>query len=297
METIRSRIAPTPSGFLHFGNIYSFIFTWLYVRKNKGTLLLRIDDLDKARIRKEYIDDIFQTLDWLEIDYDEGPIGTEDFLKNYSQKTRIELYVESLQNLKNHHHLFACTCSRAAIKTNSFNGQYAGTCLLRKNAFENKNTAWRLNHPESIDIQFLDKILGKTVVKIAQHINYPVLKRKDDLPAYQIASLVDDTYYKINTIIRGEDLLPSTALQIYLAEITNKPSFLKANFLHHSLIKGTANQKLSKSQAAPAIHLWKNQPNGKMKLFREIAVLLNVDPHKVENIHDLLQEFNLDLSS
>jgi len=297
MELIRSRIAPTPSGYLHLGNIYSFLFTWLYVRKHKGKLLLRIDDLDKARIRKEYIDDIFRTLDWLEIDYDEGPSGTDDFLKNYSQHTRKELYYESLQNLKPHHHLFACTCSRAAIKANSYNGQYAGTCLLRNNAFDNKNTAWRLAHPQNLNIQIPDKMLGQTSINLTKHINYPVLKRKDDLPAYQIASLVDDTYYKINTVIRGEDLLPSTALQIYLAQITNKHTFSKANFLHHSLIKGTANQKLSKSQAAPAVHLWKNQPNGKMKFFREIAVLLNVDPHKIENIYDLLQEFNLELSS
>lgn len=297
MEAVRSRIAPTPSGYLHLGNIFSFVFTWLYVRKNKGKLLLRIDDLDKARIRKEYIDDIFYTLDWLGIDYDEGPSGTEDFLKNYSQHIRKELYYESLQNLKNQHHLFACTCSRAAIKANSISGQYAGTCLPLKISFDTKNTAWRLVNPKQTCIQITDKILGETSIDLANYINYPVLKRKDNLPAYQIASLVDDTYYQINTVIRGEDLLPSTALQIYLAQITDKPAFAKANFLHHSLIKGTANQKLSKSQAAPAVHLWKNRSNGKIELFREIAVLLNVDPHKIENIHDLLQEFHFDLSS
>ena len=81
---LHSRIAPTPSGFLHLGNALNFIFTWLVVRKNQGKLHLRIDDIDALRFRPEYLQDIFYALEWLGLDWDSGPSGPEDFLSHHS---------------------------------------------------------------------------------------------------------------------------------------------------------------------------------------------------------------------
>ena len=105
VETI-SRIAPTPSGYLHLGNAFNFLFTWLVCKKLNGKLSLRIDDLDQARMRSEYLEDIFRTIDWLGISIDEGPSGPDDHLSNYSQVHRLALYEEAIQGIKTY--LFPC---------------------------------------------------------------------------------------------------------------------------------------------------------------------------------------------
>jgi len=288
---VKTRIAPTPSGFLHIGNIFSFILTWLYAKKNNGTLLLRIDDLDKARVRKEYIDDIFRTLDWLNIDYDEGPSGTEDFLKNYSQHTRLDLYNDYLKRLKEDGFLFVCKCSRTQVKANSKDGQYAGTCL-HQSISSFTNIAWRLLHAQDFLVSFKDVLHGKVTCDLWQQMRYPVLKRKDGLPAYQIASLADDCQYDINTLVRGNDLINSTAVQIHLAKLLKLNNFEESTFLHHPILLDIDKRhKLSKSQEAPAVHLWRNKPDGKTVLLRKIARLLYIDPDNIEHTEDLLQEF------
>ena len=289
---IRSRIAPTPSGYLHFGNIFSFVITWLYTRKLKGKLLLRIDDLDKLRIKTKYIEDIFTTLEWLEIDYDQGPVNTTDFLKNYSQLHRINLYADLFHQLEVADQLFACQCTRKQIQEISTDGQYPGTCLKKQNDLNMKNASVRLKTKQNERICFNDIVLNSVTIDLYEKMRNPVLRRKDGLFAYQIASLADDIYYNINTIIRGVDLLSSTALQIYLAKSLQKNDFLQNSFLHHKLIKNHQNQKISKSQQASPVHLWKNKKNGKAQLFKQIAVLLNVDTYDISNINDLLLHFD-----
>ena len=90
--TLRTRIAPTPSGFLHAGNGISFILTYVIARAFEGQILLRIDDLDAERMRPEYVEDIFKTLDWLGLEYDEGPTSPDDFYQNFSQHKRLDIY-------------------------------------------------------------------------------------------------------------------------------------------------------------------------------------------------------------
>ncbi len=94
---LRSRLAPTPSGFLHLGNVFSFVLTWLIVRKQHGHLHLRIDDLDADRAKPAFYDDIFTTLDWLGLDYDSGPRSTGDCLRHWSQRHRLPAYNQVLE--------------------------------------------------------------------------------------------------------------------------------------------------------------------------------------------------------
>jgi len=108
----KTRIAPTPSGFLHLGNVLSFALTAALAKQHEAKILLRIDDMDQARAEQEYIQDIFDTLNFLEIPWDEGPRNAEEFKDNYSQLHRLTLYSEAIEQLRDNKLLFACTCSR-----------------------------------------------------------------------------------------------------------------------------------------------------------------------------------------
>ncbi len=269
----KTRLAPTPSGFLHLGNGASFVATWALARANAGKILLRIDDLDAQRMRVEYLEDIFKTLEWLGVDWDEGAFSVGDFLKNWSQHHRVEQYDNALKDLQKTGDLYACTCSRKDIKLVSTNGLYPQTCRqnhLSSTAVYQKNTAWRIfiednqrvnfNHFEKTSPLSIKPILGEkqTIlqpfdVHLSQNMGDFIVRQKNGLPSYQLASLVDDVFFKIDVIVRGEDLLDSTSAQIYLAQKLNQSDFIKAKFWHHPLITDAKGTKLSKSEGATAL--------------------------------------------
>lgn len=127
-QNLRTRFAPTPSGYLHIGNAWSFFLTWLIVRHYGGSIHLRIDDLDQSRYRKEYLDDIFSSLEWLGFNWDTGPNDSNDFLKNYSQIHNQKDYRNALEILLNQpkdatSNIYACECSRKQIAL-----IYSGLC-------------------------------------------------------------------------------------------------------------------------------------------------------------------------
>lgn len=290
---IRSRIAPTPSGYLHLGNVFSFLLTWLIVRKNKGLLHLRIDDLDAMRVREEYIDHIFETLDWLKIDYDSGPQGTEDFFRNYSQKNRLPVYRNCLQQLAKDGWIYACTCSRSQIRTFADNGIYPGTCRGKKLELEAEEVAWRLKLDTEALAIFNDLVLGKIQTDLILHNGDFLVRRKDGIPAYHIASLADDVEEKINLVVRGEDLLPSTGAQLYLAKLLDMKVFSEAAFLHHPLLLNTQQQKLSKSQDAISIKDLQFRSKNPVKVYKIVAFLLNLEVNQINSLEDLLDQFSL----
>lgn len=267
--SFRTRIAPTPSGFLHSGNGISFIITWALARKNGGKIVLRIDDLDAERMRPEYLDDIFYTLDWLGIDYDEGPQNVEDFTKNYSQHKRLDLYFEALKALKNHKSatLYACNCSRKQIRDSSKNGIYPNTCRLKNVDFEEKNTAWRILVPENTLISFQEHQKTPIFHQLDATMGDFIVRQKNGLPAYQLASVVDDDYFNINFIVRGEDLLNSTAAQVFLAQYFENIS--PKTYFHHPLVTNTEGVKLSKSQGAGSLKDWREQGRSPLELYKQ----------------------------
>ncbi|QNP52820.1 hypothetical protein H9L05_03570 [Hymenobacter qilianensis] len=114
-DPVRGRLAPTPSGYLHLGNAVNFVLTWLLVRRAGGHLHLRIDDLDRARLRPAYLENIFQTIRWLGLDYDTGPRDAEEFEQAYSQQHHLAEYQAMLDDLRSKSGLvYACTCSRTS---------------------------------------------------------------------------------------------------------------------------------------------------------------------------------------
>lgn len=252
-DLVTSRIAPTPSGFLHYGNAYSFLLTaWLTEQLN-GVLRLRIDDLDNSRVRVNYLDDIFDTLQWLGITYKEGPRDTTTQLRQFSQQLRLERYHCTLQQLVATGRVFACTCSRKEIITQSKDGHYPGSCIPKKIPLDTPGAAWRLITEPGTIVEFTDPIAGAYVTDLFKTSRHFIIRRKDVIPAYHIASLTDDLDYGTNLIVRGADLLESTAVQLHLAAILQWSSIKAARFFHHPLLSDHSGNKLSKSAGSTSV--------------------------------------------
>lgn len=284
----RTRIAPTPSGFLHPGNAFSFVLTWVLARRAGGEILLRIDDLDAARSRPEYVEDIFQSLDWLGIDYDLGPSGPDDFAQHYSQHHRMELYRTLLERLKGQAHVYACTCSRKQIRALSAEGLYPGTCRELGLPLDQEGAALRIHVPESTAISFQDeKLLSKEYLP-ARLMGDFVLWRKDGLPAYQLASLADDLHYQVNYIVRGADLIESTVAQLFLADCLEESAFTEARFWHHDLLRDEVGDKLSKSAGAASLKAMRERGEGPVGIYMLVAEALGLSVGDVERLDDLL---------
>ncbi len=301
-----SRIAPTPSGYLHKGNAFSFVLTWLLTRKMGGRLILRIDDSDASRSRPEYVEDIFYTLDWLGLDYDIGPDGPDAFDACFSQRHRLGMYESFLEDLKNTEGLvYACSCSRKEIRQQNDNGLYKGGCRSKALAFSGKNIAWRVHVPEQTDVCYREWLTGKEErYPLSCRTGDFVVRRKDGLPAYQLVSLADDIFYGVNFIVRGSDLCGSTAAQIYLARClgaqqgkwqTGAQDFAEASFFHHPLILNNAGEKLSKSKGAASVHFLRESGREPQEIYREVARFCGVPDAYILSLPDLLDAVSLDV--
>lgn len=281
---IRSRLAPTPSGYLHLGNAVNFLQAWLLVRKAGGVLKLRIDDLDSDRCRPEYIEDIFRQLDWLGLDWDEGPSGPDDFTRRHSQRLRLNRYHEVLENLRECAMLFACTCSRKEILRRSPDGLYPGTCRRRSHPPADFH-ALRIRVEPGTTVP-----IGADEVRLDRELGDFVVWRRDDRPAYQLASLVDDRDDRVNLIVRGEDLRGSTGAQLYLAAHLGWEEFTGARFIHHPLLPGPEGRKLSKSDDALSLAALRARGETPLLAYRAAARQLGVNPAEITSLADLLQQ-------
>lgn len=252
---LRTRIAPTPSGLLHPGNGAAFVLTWKLARSAGGRILLRIDDLDQERVRPDHVEDIFRTLEWLRIDWDEGPEGPGDLASTWSQAHRLDHYAQQAERLKEAGSLYACTCSRTAL---------AGcTCRQQALAFDMPEATWRLDLRKA-PVQHVRTWPGPDVDLIPGVLmpQDPVIRQRGGRSAYQLASLVDDLDQAIDFIVRGKDLLPSTACQLHLACVLGMTAFRASTFVHHGLLTDAAGRKLSKSHGAGSLKAMREQGIG-----------------------------------
>ena len=247
----KTRLAPTPSGFLHIGNVFSFALTAAIARKTGASILLRIDDMDRDRVEKQYLDDIFETLRFLDIPWDEGPKDTADFEAQFSQRHRLQSYRAVLEKLVKTRLVYACNCSRKQINE-TYGGVYPGTCRHKNIPLDTPDVAWRIDTKtaEKIAVKSIDnKII---VAGLPDALRHFVIRKKDGFPAYQLTSLVDDLHFGVDLIVRGEDLFPSTLAQLFLADLLNETKFLETTFYHHVLLTD-GGRKLSKSAGDASI--------------------------------------------
>lgn len=267
----KTRIAPTPSGFLHLGNILSFAITAALAKKHNAKILLRIDDLDQARANKTYIQDIFDTLNFLEIPWDEGPRDLEEFESSYSQMHRMGLYNLALENLRDKGLVYACNCSRKQINENTCQ------CLEKRLSLSADNISWRLiTSPQNkLTIKTYNGVLIEETLP-AEMYNF-VVRKKDGFPAYQLTSVIDDLHYDVDLVVRGEDLWQSTLAQHQLAMALGADDFMRIAFYHHPLIKDADGNKLSKSAGATSIKYLREHGNNAADIYSLIGNILEAN--------------------
>jgi len=267
----KTRIAPTPSGFLHLGNALSFSLTSALAKLHGAKILLRIDDMDQARAEQAYIQDIFDTLNFLEIPWDDGPHNAEEFRDNYSQLHRLTLYSEAIEQLRDNGLLFACTCSRKQLE------KEACTCFNRKIPLDTKDAAWRLHTYNNRKLSIRDYNDQPVTVILPVEMQNFVVRKKDGFPAYQLTSVIDDLFFGVNLIIRGQDLWSSTLAQHELALALGKNQFQDITFYHHPLLTDELNQKLSKSAGATSVRYLRQNGKSPAQIYTMIAKMLGLD--------------------
>jgi glutamyl-tRNA synthetase len=238
-----TRIAPTPSGFLHIGNAVNAVLTAWLARRSNGRLLLRIDDFDAARVREDYLADIFSLLDWLGIHPDSGPSDPRQFHAQWSMARRGAQFRAARDGLLAEHPgvVFVCRCSRRALVA----GRCVAACRLAGLTLAPGQAVVRLSVPDGIRVPVGRE---RREVPAGDH----VLWRRDDLPAYHLGSVLVDEELGVTAIVRGADLLDSSALQVHLAGLMHAPAFLAADLRHHALLTAPDGTKLSKSAGAQA---------------------------------------------
>ena len=246
----RGRLAPSPTGYLHLGHAKTFWQAQERAKQAGGDLILRSDDLDRERCRPAYETAMYEDLRWFGLNWSEGPEQNGPF-GPYSQIERTGLHRATLDRLREGGFLFPCTCSRkdivsavAAPHDGDNEPIYAGTCRLRiEKDMAGKKFGWRFRVPDGEVIAFEDKNMGSQRFVAGKDFGDFVVWRPDDVPAYQLACVVDDFSMKITEVVRGADLLASTARQllIYRAMGWSPPAFF-----HCELMRDEKGRRLAK---------------------------------------------------
>jgi glutamyl/glutaminyl-tRNA synthetase len=283
----KTRIAPTPSGFLHLGNILSFVMTAALARKTGASILLRIDDLDRARVADAYVSDIFDTLQFMGIPWDEGPADAVTFERTWSQVHRMELYRHALEQLRSAGAVFACSCSRAevfrgagspAVGSDGRAGGCPGGCKDRGLSLDVSGVAWRFRTDalaEGVTVKTIDGARVDAV--LPPEMRDFVVMKKDGFPAYQLTSVVDDIHYGVDLIVRGDDLWPSTLAQHCLSHPLGAAGFREITFYHHALLVGDGGGKLSKSSGDTSIRYLRQSGLGPAEIYALILRKLGIE--------------------
>ena len=247
------RFAPSPSGRIHLGNLLCCLLAWLSARQKGGKVVLRIEDLDTARCKRPYTEQMIEDLCWLGLTWDEGPgVGGPD--GPYYQSERTALYEQALEKLERMGLVYPCYCTRAELHAASAphrsDGQtvYPGTCRHLTAAEREKKTrapATRLMVPDET-WSFTDGHMGHYGENLLHECGDFLLRRSDGMFAYQLAVVVDDAAMGVTEVVRGSDLLSSTPRQMYLYDLLG----LKApEFIHFPLLLAPDGRRLSKRDA------------------------------------------------
>ncbi len=250
MKPLQTRLAPTPSGFLHLGNVFAFLVTAAEAKKHGLEIRLRIDDLDRTRFRQAYLEDVFAVLEVLGIDWQHGPHSAAEFMADYRQELRLPHYENYLERLRAMDLVYACGCSRAEMAAHGHN---TAACAAQKLPLNDPRYAWRLRLERGRAVRLFDFEGKEELVTLGEAVADPVVRRKQEqaggsaLPAYHLACVVDDVLHGTTHVVRGVDLLESSVLQLYIAEVLSETAFTELRFLHHALVEGKNGLKLSKS--------------------------------------------------
>lgn len=248
--TVRTRFAPSPTGYLHVGGARTALFSWLYARKHGGQFILRIEDTDRERSTQESVDAILEGMEWLGLDYDEGP---------YYQTQQFDRYKEVVQQLLDSGDAYHCECSKERLTelreqqmANKEKPRYDG-CCRGKNLSASDNTVVRFKNPLDGDVVIDDMVKGKVVIN-NRELDDLIIERADGTPTYNLTVVVDDWDMKMTHIIRGDDHLNNTPRQINILKALGAELPIYA---HVPMILGDDGKRLSKRHGAVSVMQYK----------------------------------------
>jgi glutamyl-tRNA synthetase len=260
-EKVRVRFPPSPTGFIHVGNVRSALFNWAFARHFGGTLVLRIEDTDLARNTEEGYDSILGSLRWLGIDWDEGPeVGGE--FGPYRQSDRFPIYADIAGRLRDAGSAYDCFCTTEEVdarrkasgsKVQGYDGHCRELTEAQLQEFVGRTSVLRLRMPDDA-ITFTDLVRGEITFQPENVPDFALLRANGD-PLYTLVNPVDDALMEITHVLRGEDLLSSTPRQIALYRAlkdigvgTGEP-----RFGHLPIVMGEGNKRLSKRDAGSGL--------------------------------------------
>jgi len=254
-NSYRGRIAPSPTGYLHVGHAKTFWAAQERARAANGVLVLRNEDIDRARCKPEFVEAMLEDLRWFGFEWQEGPDVGGPFAP-YNQSERYPMYRETLAKLEQGGFIYPCVCSRKDLQTaaraphaeDDSEPIYPGTCReLQRSQIAGRKFCWRFRVPDGETVGFTDGRFGPQRFVAGKDFGDFVVWRTDDVPSYQLACVADDAAMQITEVVRGADLLVSTARQILLYRALG---LAVPQFYHCPLLRDEAGVRLSKRHDA-----------------------------------------------
>src|SRR3990167_123594 len=245
--TVRTRFAPSPTGFLHLGGARTALFNWLYTKQQGGVFILRIEDTDVERSTDEFTQAIIQSMKWMGLDYDEGP---------FFQSQRWDRYREVIEQLVETGNAYSCYCSKERLEalraeqiSKKQKPRYDGHCRHLKKQESNLSFVIRFRNPETGIVKFDDLIRGPISFDNSE-LDDLIIARTDGTPTYNLTVVVDDWDMKITQVIRGDDHINNTPRQI---NILNALGVSLPQYAHVPMILGPDGKRLSKRHGAVSV--------------------------------------------
>ena len=289
------RLAPSPTGRLHLGHARSFLLAWWSARAAGGRVVLRLDDLDAARVRPELVETVLRDLSWLGLDWDGEPLH---------QSADVGPYADSVMRLLTTGHAYACVCSRREIFAAASAphagdprpGRYAGTCRGRFASYadaerETGKPAGIRFRVEEGPISIDDAFAGSFEVDVARETGDFLLARRDGVFAYQLAVVVDDARQGVTEVLRGEDLLESTARQRHIQLALGLPS---PTWIHVPLVVGDDGERMAKRRGDLALASLREDGVDPRAVVGWAARTAGQPVDELPHAHEVIDSFQLD---
>ncbi len=295
--TVVSRLAPSPTGFLHLGNAWSFLWSWLWAKSQGGSVVLRMEDIDPDRSRPEYAKAIENDLHWLGLSWD-GP--------TLMQSSRHSNHLDVIATLDKGGHIYPCYCTRkelrslaAAPHVDDMGAPYLGTCSNlsmaereQKERKEGRRAALRVRCEHVKNIEFVDEICGLQKFDLQQCGGDFALRRSDGVIAYQLAVVVDDAKQGVTHILRGVDILSSTPRQIFLCNLLG---FDVPHYAHVPLLLDEQGERLAKRHKSMTLGSLRENGVQAEQILGLLAYLAGLrDAISPVHLEQLMIDFSLD---
>ena len=302
---VRVRYAPSPTGMQHIGGVRTALFNYLFARANGGKFILRLEDTDRTRYGEEYVQNLFDTLAWLGIDWDEGPDKGGEY-GPYVQSARFDLYKKYARELVDKGKAYYCFCDAERLERirtiqtmNKMPPGYDRNCRhltpdeIQANLDAGKPYVIRLKVPLEGVTKFQDALLGDIEWKNEDINPDPVLLKSDGFPTYHLANVVDDHFMKITHVMRAQEWIPSTPLHVLMYEAFG---WEPPRFCHLPMVMGQDGQKLSKRHGATSVNEFRARGYLPKALINYVAMLgcSYEDGRDIYDLKDFEQLFKLE---